>query len=133
MGHVGSRVTDGHEVVPGNDERVLGPDQIGEDVPDLAPDPIPAHRRADLPGEREGKPDVVAVGGREMGDLEPAMTNANGIGSEAQEGRTRPNRTDQADSRALPRWRRALMMARPARVDMRCRKPCFFARLRTLG
>jgi hypothetical protein len=133
VGHVGSGIADGHEVVPGNDEGVLGPDEIGEDVPDLTPDPIPTHRSAHLPIEREAKPDVVGVRGREMGDLEPAMTNANGIGPEAQKGRTRPNRTDQADSRALPRWRRALTMARPARVDMRCRKPCFFARLRTLG
>jgi hypothetical protein len=133
VSHVGSRITDRHEVVPGYDERAFGTDQISEDVPDLAPDPIPAHGRAHLPGEREGEPDVVALGGREMGDLEPAMTSANGIGSEAQKGRTRPNRTDQADNRALPRWRRAFTMDRPARVDMRCRKPCFFARLRTLG
>jgi hypothetical protein len=40
---------------------------------------------------------------------------------------------DQADSRARPRARRAFKMARPARVLMRWRKPCFLARRRLLG
>ena len=39
----------------------------------------------------------------------------------------------QADRRCLPLARRALMMARPARVDMRARKPCLRARFRRLG
>jgi hypothetical protein len=40
---------------------------------------------------------------------------------------------DQADSRFLPFALRALMMARPARVDIRARKPCLRARLSRLG
>jgi len=40
---------------------------------------------------------------------------------------------NQADSRARPFWRRAEMMARPARVRIRFRKPCFLARRRVLG
>ena len=44
-----------------------------------------------------------------------------------------PRRRPQADSRWRPLVRRALMIARPARVDMRCRKPCRLARLRLLG
>ena len=40
---------------------------------------------------------------------------------------------NQADSRARPFWRRAEMMARPARVCIRFRKPCFLARRRVLG
>jgi len=39
----------------------------------------------------------------------------------------------QADSRARPFLRLALMMARPARVRMRFRKPCLRARRRVLG
>lgn len=39
----------------------------------------------------------------------------------------------QADRRFLPFARRALMMERPARVDMRARKPCLRARFRRLG
>jgi hypothetical protein len=42
-----------------------------------------------------------------------------------------PNR--QADRRWRPLARRALMIARPARVDMRARNPCLRARLRRLG
>jgi hypothetical protein len=39
----------------------------------------------------------------------------------------------QADSRARPFSRRALMIARPARVLMRARNPCLRARRRVLG
>ena len=39
----------------------------------------------------------------------------------------------QADSRTRPRRRRAFKTARPARVDIRCRKPCLFALLRVFG
>lgn len=42
---------------------------------------------------------------------------------------TRP----QADSRCRPRRRLARSTLRPARVDIRCRKPCRLARLRLLG
>ena len=40
---------------------------------------------------------------------------------------------DHADRRARPLLRRARSTARPPRVLIRDRKPCFFARLRTLG
>ena len=40
---------------------------------------------------------------------------------------------DQAESRVRPLSRRALMIARPARVRMRARKPCLRARRRLLG
>jgi hypothetical protein len=40
---------------------------------------------------------------------------------------------DQADSFSLPLARRALRMARPARVDIRWRNPCFLDRLRLFG
>jgi len=39
----------------------------------------------------------------------------------------------QADRRFLPFALRALIIARPARVDMRERKPCLRARFRRLG
>ena len=39
----------------------------------------------------------------------------------------------QAESRLRPRARRRLMITRPARVDMRLRKPCVLARLRRFG
>ncbi len=47
--------------------------------------------------------------------------------------RAAKRRRRQAESFARPRRRRAFKMAWPARVDMRCRKPCFRARLRLFG
>ena len=44
-----------------------------------------------------------------------------------------PDAPDQADSLWRPFNRRARITARPPRVDMRFRKPCFLARFRTLG
>jgi hypothetical protein len=41
--------------------------------------------------------------------------------------------SDQADSRLRPFRRRAFKTARPARVDMRARKPCFTERRFLLG
>ena len=38
-----------------------------------------------------------------------------------------------AERRLRPLARRRFRIMRPARVDMRLRKPCFFARLRTFG
>jgi len=49
------------------------------------------------------------------------------------EGRMVAEPTDQADSRARPFRRRDRKMARPARVDMRLRKPWRFERRRTFG
>ena len=43
------------------------------------------------------------------------------------------NPTDQADKRARPLARRDFNTARPARVLIRARKPCFLARRRALG
>ena len=43
------------------------------------------------------------------------------------------NATDQAESRARPLSRRALMIERPARVRIRARKPCLRARRRVFG
>jgi hypothetical protein len=45
----------------------------------------------------------------------------------------RNEREVQAESRARPRWRRARRVARPPRVDIRLRKPCFRDRRRRLG
>jgi hypothetical protein len=44
-----------------------------------------------------------------------------------------PDAPDQADSLARPLARRALRIARPARVDIRCRNPWRFARRRLFG
>ena len=45
----------------------------------------------------------------------------------------RPEARPQAERRARPLARRAFSTARPPAVDMRARKPCFFARRRSFG
>lgn len=61
--------------------------------------------------------------------------SAAGPGSavEAAERVTTADPVDQADRRWRPLRRRFLMIALPARVDMRCRKPCLRTRRRLLG
>ena len=49
------------------------------------------------------------------------------------ESETPRNPADHAERRARPLARRDLRMARPERVFIRLRKPCFFARRRLLG
>ena len=49
------------------------------------------------------------------------------------ESETSRNPADHAERRARPLERRDLRMARPERVFIRLRKPCFFARRRLLG
>ena len=49
------------------------------------------------------------------------------------ERRTAPNAMNQAEIRARPRPRRAFSTARPARVCIRRRNPCFFLRFRLFG
>lgn len=64
---------------------------------------------------------------------EPARANICSPLSEAGEITPALETSDQADRRWRPLSRRAFKTARPARVFMRARKPCFFERRRLLG
>jgi len=59
----------------------------------------------------------------------PAATVLRKLGKRS----TGTKRLDQADSLVRPRRRRFAITRRPALLDMRLRKPCFFARRRTFG
>ena len=59
--------------------------------------------------------------------------HASAFSPKADEGVALADPVDQADRRARPLARRDLSTARPARVLMRARKPCFRARRRLLG
>jgi hypothetical protein len=67
-----------------------------------------------------------------VGDGQGAATSTSG-GAQGDEQFPAVDSPDQADSRARPFSLRDFRMACPARVDIRLRKPCFFARLRLLG
>ena len=60
-------------------------------------------------------------------------TVADAFSTKSCEVRSADEPIDHADKRARPLWRRERRTARPPRVLIRERKPCFFARLRTLG
>src|SRR5581483_947313 len=78
--------------------------------------------------------------GRKVTETGPLRTRAparlravNVLRSVIRQIRGRNGVSAQAESRWRPFNRRALMIARPARVDIRWRKPWFFARLRLFG
>lgn len=72
------------------------------------------------------------VAAREYPDRDRTRAVATGPG-EGTEGLTAADASDQAESLARPWRRRPLITARPARVRIRRRKPCFFLRFRMLG
>jgi hypothetical protein len=103
------------------------------------PNPIPDNGRADSSPDavrdthvaRRGRSGRRLVGEVDHGHRIPP--SAPSITAERIERRTIADPSDQADSRARPLWRLARMIAWPARVRMRSRKPCRLARLRLLG
>ena len=64
---------------------------------------------------------------------EDSGANTRAVPSKALEGGSPVNAADQADRRWRPLARRAFNTARPPRVAMRARKPCFLARCKLLG
>ena len=68
----------------------------------------------------------------EHADREGARAMTTGA-DKGTEGLTAADASDQAESLARPWRRRPLITARPARVRIRRRKPCFFLRFRILG
>lgn len=80
----------------------------------------------------EGDPRGVGWVARQVGDGQGPATPPSGS-AQCDEKLPAFDSPDQADSRARPLSLRDFRMARPARVDIRFRKPCFFARLRLLG
>ena len=64
---------------------------------------------------------------------EPTPTDPVTLRTQSGEGLAPTNPSDHAERRARPLRRRARRTERPALVDIRLRKPCFFDRLRTFG
>ena len=91
----------------------------GHGIPDMSADRVRDRRRAR----------VIAP---EHTDRERARAVTAGPDKGA-EGLTAADASDQAESLARPWRRRPLITARPARVRIRRRKPCFFLRFRILG
>ena len=102
--------------------------------PDPAAEAIPSDRRANPAGDRIGHAQPIMGIGRGK-EPNPQIGGANLHARRAERRERRPigDTPDQAASFWRPLRRRFFRISRPARVDIRERKPCFLARLRTLG
>jgi hypothetical protein len=105
----------------------------GEQTPETPAHPIPHHGRTERPPQRKSDLRLAGVVVGDRNAPQRAGRDSPAALAELFKARPIPDSMDQADSRARPRSRRAFKMARPARVLMRWRKPCFFARRRLLG
>lgn len=108
-----------------------GPGQVVEDRPQLAAKPVAHHRPAHLAGDGERHPRRTSS--RTVGGGQRTLSDPDALLPEGSKGVPTTDGLDQADSFARPLARRLRSTARPARVDIRARKPWFLARLRTLG
>ena len=118
-----------HEVGRSGDHLGL---EAGQDRPEAAAQPVPDRGRTDVTAEGVGDPGRIT--GRAVDTADGEGTGATGRNTrERDEGRMVADAPDQAERRARPRERRALSTARPPRVRMRVRNPCFFLRFRLLG
>jgi hypothetical protein len=97
------------------------------------PQAIAGHRRTE--GARQCERHQRGRCGRigTPGTPESGAADPCALALQAQERVSAADPTDQADRRARPLARRLFSTARPARVDIRARKPCFFARRWLLG
>jgi len=118
---------------------VSRPIRGAEDLPQLPADPVPHHRGSHGASDRERDARPIDMGravGVVMGCLPESQRATSPIPTSISEELELPSirdRVDQALSLCRPLSRRERMTLRPARSDMRCRKPCFFERRRLLG
>jgi len=99
---------------------------------ETAPEAVADHGVPDLPADRVRDCRRLRVVTAEHADREGTRAVTTGP-DQGTEGLTAADASDQAESLARPRRRRPLITARPARVRIRRRKPCFFLRFRLLG
>lgn len=93
---------------------------------------VAANRACRAP--RDGERNFGSIGiNRYVHHGEPTPTDPVALRAQSGEGLAPTNPSDHAERRARPLRRRARRMERPALVDIRLRKPCFFDRLRTFG
>ena len=105
---------------------------LGENDPESPTRAVARHCGTDLPADRKGESWGRGAICMER-DPQGAGPAAGAVTSQRVERAAATNSRDQADSFCLPLRRRALTMERPARSDIRLRKPCFFARRRLFG
>ena len=120
-----------------------GADEAGagtQERPDLpgdgsqpAPNPVAGRRAPDPAADGVGDPRRFGGVAGQPRYRDRASPHPLARAVEGDKGRAVSDAPDQADRRTRPLRRRALRIARPARVELRWRKPCRLARLRLLG
>ncbi len=110
------------EIVAGGNQ--VGPSlrHLGEDDAETSTGAIAHDRLSDVAADREGETWTRGRIGMER-DPQGARSGANTVVSESVERPPATDCRDQADSFCLPLRRRALMIERPERSDIRWRKP----------
>ena len=132
MGPVSQRGSDPNEVVTSDGHRGIVTVQILEDRPYSPTDPVPRHRVSHRAWDCERNTCVLR--GVEPGNQpNRSLSGTCAFRSKSSEVVTARQSTNHAEMRARPFRRRERNTARPPRVLIRDRKPCFFARLRTFG
>lgn len=110
---------------------------VGGDLPEsgsnTSPGPVAPHRRTIASSDGESHPGRADLGVRHGPDPQVPGGAGAALRRDTREVRTATATADQALRRWRPFRRRALMIARPARVDIRWRKPCRRARRRVFG
>lgn len=126
--HPDQIVADGHPL--------RAPVKIDHDRPEATANPVPNNSWSNQPGDGVGHPrtrTIHLVTGGSKADPQGTTTHRTTVTAKEVKIVPSTQSANQADNRARPFWRRAEMMARPARVCIRFRKPCFLARRRVLG
>lgn len=106
--------------------------EVGDDGAETTTEAVAGRRVADPTAQGVGDPGGLIRRAPDAADGDRPGAAGRGSG-ERDEGRMVADAPDQAERRARPRERRALSTARPPRVRMRVRNPCFFLRFRLLG
>lgn len=102
-----------------------------QDLPQAPPEAVAHHRRTHRPADGEGH--VHRLVADDVPDPQRAGRCSTRRAAQSGERRPTPHRLDQAARRCRPFRRRATSTARPPRVLILERNPCFFARFRVFG
>jgi hypothetical protein len=121
------------EQLPGREQRALAARRGAQQLAQAATEPVADDGRSDRAADGEGDPGRDHVGVAQVPAPQRRRAGAAAMTGQSLELASLTDAADQAESRARPLSRRALMIERPARVRIRARKPCLRARRRVFG
>lgn len=127
MGDRGRQIVEGHGPGgPGQTPQIEARGQIAgsQDFTKATTGAVPLHRRTGRAADGKGHPRTIQLGISNHDAPHRSTANTCSLPTQAGELVSTAETLDQADSRLRPFKRRAFRTARPARVDMRARKPC---------